>query len=133
MAAPSPAAPCPANLCEVHHRNPYATNPVTDVNDLTLACGPNHKLAEQGWTTRKNAHGDTEWIPPPHLDHGQPRINTYHHPEKLLRDDDEVPYMPRRAESRYSPVNFGGRFSNVAEMPSVRSFDGRNAAFHAAT
>ncbi|WP_369830512.1 hypothetical protein, partial [Mycobacterium sp. 1245111.1] len=31
----------------------------------------------------------TQWIPPPHLDHGQPRINTYHHPETLLRDDDE--------------------------------------------
>ena len=87
-----PGCTVPANLCEAHHYNPYATNPVTDVNDLTLACGPNHKLAEQGWTTRKNAHGDTEWIPPPHLDHGQPRINTYHHPEKLLRDDDdEVP------------------------------------------
>ncbi|WP_343709027.1 hypothetical protein, partial [Mycobacterium sp.] len=33
----------------------------------------------------------TEWIPPPHLDHGQPRTNTYHHPEKLLRKDDEAP------------------------------------------
>jgi hypothetical protein len=53
----------PAHLCQTHHCNPYATDPVTDINDLTLACGPNHKLAEQGWTTRKNAHGDTEWIP----------------------------------------------------------------------
>jgi hypothetical protein len=86
-----PGCPVPAHLCETHHCNPYATNPVTDINDLTLACGPNHQLAEQGWTTRKNAHGDTEWIPPAHLDHGQPRTNTYHHPEKLLRDDDEVP------------------------------------------
>jgi hypothetical protein len=87
-----PGCSVPANLCETHHCNPYATNPVTDVNDLTLACGPNHKLADQGWTTRKNAHGDTEWIPPAHLDHGQPRTNTYHHPEKLLQDDDdEVP------------------------------------------
>jgi hypothetical protein len=88
-----PGCTVPANLCEAHHCNPYATNPVTDVNDLTLACGPNHKLAEQGWTTRKNHNGDTEWIPPPHLDHGQPRTNTYHHPEKLLRmdDDDEAP------------------------------------------
>src|SRR6202041_3327163 len=76
-------------LCEVHHCNRYATNPVTDVNDLTFGCGPNHKLAEQGWTTRKNSHGQTEWIPPPHLDHGRPRVNTFHHPEKLLRDDDE--------------------------------------------
>ena len=84
-----PGCPVPANLCETHHNNPYATNPVTDVNDLALACGPNHQLADHGWTTRKNAHGDTEWIPPPHLDHGQPRTNTYHHPEKLLRDDDD--------------------------------------------
>ena len=82
-----PGCSVPGYLCEVHHCNPYAVHPVTDINDLTLACGPNHKLAEQGWTTRKNAHGDTEWIPPPHLDHGQPRVNTYHHPEKLLRDD----------------------------------------------
>jgi hypothetical protein len=87
-----PGCPVPANLCETHHCNPYATNPVTDVNDLTLACRPNHKLAEQGWTTRKNAYGQTEWIPPPHLDRGQPRTNTFHHPEKLLRaKDDEFP------------------------------------------
>ena len=84
-----PGCTVPGYLCEVHHNDPYTTNPVTDINDLTFACGPNHKLAEQGWTTRKNSHGQTEWIPPPHLDHGQPRINTYHHPEKLLRDDDE--------------------------------------------
>ena len=84
-----PNCEVPGYLCEAHHCDPYATNPVTDVNDMTLTCRPNHKLAEQGWTTRKNHNGDTEWIPPPHLDHGQPRTNTYHHPEKLLRDDDE--------------------------------------------
>jgi hypothetical protein len=74
--------------CEVHHTDPYARCHTTDVNDLTLACGPQHKIAEQGWTTRKNRNGDTEWIPPAHLDHGQPRTNTFHHPEKLLRDDE---------------------------------------------
>src|ERR1700733_3580025 len=84
-----PGCPVPAHLCEAHHCDPYATTPVTDVNDMTLTCPPNHKLAEQGWTTRKNARGDTEWIPPPHLDRGQPRINTFHHPEKLLQDDDD--------------------------------------------
>jgi hypothetical protein len=84
-----PGCTVPGYLCEVHHNDPYATNPVTDINHLSLACGPNHKLAEQGWTTRKNARGDTEWIPPPHLDRGQPRINTFHHPEKLLQDDDD--------------------------------------------
>jgi hypothetical protein len=89
-----PGCTLPAYLCEVHHCNRYADNPVTDVNDLTLGCGPNHKQAEQGWTATRNTHGQTEWIPPPHLDHGQPRVNTFHHPEKLLRsedDDEEVP------------------------------------------
>ncbi len=35
--------------------------------------------------------------------------------------------------SDYSPVKLGVRFSNVAVMPSVRSFDGRNAEFQTAT
>jgi hypothetical protein len=84
-----PNCEVPGYLCEAHHCDPYATNPVTDVNELAFTCTPNHQLADQGWTTRKNHHGDTEWIPPPHLDHGQPRTNTHHHPEKLLQDDDD--------------------------------------------
>jgi hypothetical protein len=84
-----PNCDVPGYLCDVHHVNPWASTHTTDINDLTLACGPNHKLTDHGWTTRKNHHGDTEWIPPPHLDHGQPRTNTHHHPEKLLQDDDE--------------------------------------------
>ncbi|WIM86530.1 HNH endonuclease signature motif containing protein [Candidatus Mycobacterium wuenschmannii] len=88
-----PGCPTPADRCEVHHDDPYRNNPVTDVNTLTLACHPNHEMTEKGWKTRKNHRYETEWIPPPHLDHGQSRINTYHHPEKLLRDsdDDEAP------------------------------------------
>ena len=84
-----PGCTIPAHQCEVHHDDPYTTHPVTDIDHLSLACGPNHDLAEQGWTTRKNAHGHTEWLPPPHLDRGQPRTNTYHHPEKLLQEDDD--------------------------------------------
>src|SRR5947209_1996339 len=41
-----PGCTMPGYLCEVHHCNRYATNPVTDVNELTFACGPNHDLAE---------------------------------------------------------------------------------------
>ena len=74
--------------CEAHHCTPYSQCHTTDVNDLTFGCGGHHPLAEQGWTTRKNQRGDTEWIPPPHLHHGRPRTNTFHHPEKLLREDD---------------------------------------------
>ncbi|QUR68483.1 HNH endonuclease signature motif containing protein [Mycobacterium spongiae] len=88
-----PGCDVPGYQCEVHHLTPYAACRTTDVNDLTFACGQDHPLAERGWTTRKRANGDTEWIPPPHLDsavlRGQPRTNSYHHPEKLLCDGDE--------------------------------------------
>ena len=80
--------------CEVHHDDPSRTNPISDVNHMTLTCRPNHGMTEKGWTTRKNTRYQTQWIPPPHLDRGQPRINTYHHPEKLLRseeDDEDEP------------------------------------------
>lgn len=66
----------------------WQTTRRTHINDLALACGPDNRLAEQGWTTRTNARGDTEWIPPPHLDHGQPRTNPYHHPERFRHDDE---------------------------------------------
>ncbi len=66
---------------------------------IRMASHAHHYLAifdhgtplEKGWITRKNTKGDTEWLPPAHLDHGQPRTNTFHHPEKLLRDDDDKP------------------------------------------
>jgi Domain of unknown function (DUF222) len=76
---------------EVHHVTDYAKCHTTDIDDLTFGCGPHHRLLRPGgWTTRKRANCDTEWIPPPHLDRGQPRTNTFHHPEKLLHAlDDE--------------------------------------------
>jgi hypothetical protein len=40
---------------EVHHVTPYAKCHTTDVNDLTFGCGGHHPLAEQGWTTWKQA------------------------------------------------------------------------------
>jgi hypothetical protein len=83
-----PNCDVPGYLTEVHHVTDYAKCRTTDVNDLTQGCGPHHKLVTcGGWRTRKLKNGETEWIPPPHLDHGQPRTNTYHHPEKLLRDE----------------------------------------------
>ncbi|HEX7322851.1 MAG TPA: HNH endonuclease signature motif containing protein [Mycobacterium sp.] len=83
-----PGCPIPGYLTEVHHNHPYAQRPVTDIDDLSLRCGPDHQLITSGgWKTRRNGRGDTETIPPPHLDHGQPRVNFYHHPERMLLRD----------------------------------------------
>lgn len=86
-----PGCDAPAYHSQVHHVRGWAATRSTDIDVLTLACGTDNRLVEKGWTTRKNAHRDTEWIPPAHLDHGQPRTNSYHHPERFLRDpqDDE--------------------------------------------
>ncbi|ASL17129.1 HNH endonuclease signature motif containing protein [Mycobacterium intracellulare] len=76
--------------CEVHHTTDYSTCHSTDINQLTFACGPHHRMLNPGgWTTRKNTRGETEWKPPPHLERNRPRTNTFHHPEKLLREDDD--------------------------------------------
>ena len=85
----APGCDVPGYLCEVHHVDQYATCQTTSMDNLTFACGPHHKLVEHGWRTRKRTNGDTQWIPPPHLDHGQPRTNMFHHPEKLLAEQDD--------------------------------------------
>lgn len=83
----APGCTVPAYFTEVHHVTGYAGSKTTDVDDLTLACGAQHRIVQPGgWRTRKRKDGLTEWIPPPHLDRGQPRVNFFHHPEKLLRE-----------------------------------------------
>jgi hypothetical protein len=85
-----PGCDVPGYFCEVHHVTDYATCRTTDVNDLTFGCGGHHRLVTPGgWSTRKRKNGDTEWIPPTHLDYGQPRTNSFHHPEKLLSEDED--------------------------------------------
>jgi hypothetical protein len=81
-----PGCTAQAYWCQVHHLDGWAADHgQTDITDLTLACGPDNRLVEQGgWSTRKRQDGRTEWIPPPQLDTGQTRINNYHHPQKYL-------------------------------------------------
>ena len=87
-----PGCDAPAYHSQVHHVNGWNTTHDTAINEPTLACGPDNRLIEEGgFTTRKNAKGDIEWIPPPHLDYGQSRTKTFHHPEKLLEPDDDEP------------------------------------------
>jgi Domain of unknown function (DUF222) len=60
-------------VCQTHHVDGWDAE---DIDKLTLACGPDNRLVEEGgWTTRKHKDGRTEWIPPPHQDSGQARIN----------------------------------------------------------
>jgi hypothetical protein len=79
--------------CQVHHAvADWKNGGQTDIDDLTLACSPDNNLIEQTeWTTRKRKDGRTEWIPPPHLDTGQARVNDFHHPERMLRPPEESP------------------------------------------
>ncbi|ODR06413.1 hypothetical protein BHQ21_11520 [Mycobacterium sherrisii] len=85
----APGCDVPGYWCEVHHVDDWAGTYRTDIDQLTFACGVHHKLLDAGWVTRKRRDGVTEWIPPPHLDRGQPRVNTFHHPEKLLAGDQD--------------------------------------------
>ena len=86
-----PGCTAPGYWTQVHHVDGWAAHTgQTNINDLTLACGPDNRLVEEGgWSTRKRNDGRTEWIPPPHLDTGQPRVNNYHHPEKYLAPEDD--------------------------------------------
>ncbi|ORB65868.1 maturase [Mycobacterium shinjukuense] len=85
-----PGCDVPGYWCQVHHTDDWATGGRTDIDKLTFACTPNHQLAGQGWRTTKRPDGRTEWIPPTRLDHGQPRTNDYHHPERLFNDEERA-------------------------------------------
>jgi len=87
-----PGCTAPGYWSQVHHVEGWAGDGETNIDKLTLACGPdNGAVEEQGWTTRKREDGRTEWIPPPHLDTGQSRVNDYHHPEKYLAPEEDDP------------------------------------------
>jgi uncharacterized protein DUF222/HNH endonuclease len=82
-----PGCDVPAAWCQVHHLRDWARGGRTDIDELTLACGPDNRLAtDGGWSTRKRNDGTTEWIPPPQHDRGQRRTNTYFHPERYETD-----------------------------------------------
>lgn len=85
-----PGCTVPGYGCQVHHAElDWAKGGQTNITDECLACGPHNRLVKEGgWRTRKRKDGRTEWIPPPHLDTGQARVNNYHHPEEYLVNDE---------------------------------------------
>ncbi|BCI90139.1 hypothetical protein NIIDMKKI_53450 [Mycobacterium kansasii] len=50
-----PGCDAPAYHSQAHHVSGWRNTHCTDIHDLTLACGVDNRLAEEGWTTRKNA------------------------------------------------------------------------------
>lgn len=89
-----PGCTAPAYWSQVHHAaKDWTDGGETNVDELALACGPDNRLVEEGgWRTAIRDDGRVEWLPPPHLDTGQARVNNYHHPEKyLLPEQDEGP------------------------------------------
>jgi hypothetical protein len=42
-------------LDHAHHTEGWAATRRTDIDEMALACGPDNRLVEKGWTTRKNA------------------------------------------------------------------------------
>ena len=75
-------------LSQAHHlETDWARGGRTDIDDLALACAPDNRMAsQQGWITRLGETGRVEWIPPPTLDHGQPRTNPFHFIEAVIDD-----------------------------------------------
>lgn len=87
----APGCDRPGYLTEVHHIHEWADGGLTNVDDLTFGCKPHHKkIKPGGWRTRKRRDGRTQWLPPPHLPVSG-GTNTYHHPERMLPEDDTDP------------------------------------------
>jgi hypothetical protein len=86
-----PGCTAPGYRCQAHHAEcDWAQDGQTNIDDLALACGPCNRLVKEGgWRTRIRRDGRVEWIPPPDLDVGQPRVNNFHHPEQLLLPDED--------------------------------------------
>jgi hypothetical protein len=111
-----PGCTVPAYGTQAHHAvRDWTAGGLTNVDDLALACGPDNRMVGPGgWTTRLNDRHEVEWIPPPHLDTGQTRINRYHRPEELHPPPDDA-CTPRRADHDQpvvnQPLTFGEAFA----------------------
>ncbi len=84
----APGCDVPGYLTEVHHVDEWASGGLTNIDELTFSCKGHHPLVGPGgWKTRKLSDGTTQWIPPPTLPL-KGGTNDYHHPERLLPEED---------------------------------------------
>jgi hypothetical protein len=86
-----PNCTAPASRSQAHHVNTnWRDDGPTDITNLTLACGPDNRLADTGGWTTTMKNGRAHWTPPPLLDVGQPRTNQYHHPTLYPPEGEDV-------------------------------------------
>jgi hypothetical protein len=119
----------PAYHSRVHQVRGWTKTRRTDIHDLTLACGAHNRLAEKCWTTRTNTKGDTEWLPPPHLDYWQPRVDTYppgETPSARRRRTRLTPLLHMRGFAGTSRCYNASYGKHWARQPRLRPETGRS-------
>ncbi len=69
MGCTFPGCDAPPGWCEVHHIVPWIDNGITDINNLTLACGAHHHLIDRSdWHSVMLTSGQPAWVPPASID-----------------------------------------------------------------
>ena len=87
-----PGCTVPGYGCQVHHAaKDWKDGGSGNIDALAFACKCDNLLVENGgWLTKKRKDGTTEWIPPPQLPMIRGGTNDFHHPERLLGNDDDA-------------------------------------------
>lgn len=89
----------PADRCDAHHTEEWATHRRTDIDFLTLACKVDHRLVGgDGWDTTMGKGGVVEWTPPAQYPRNTPNTNSFHHPERYLSEFEKDGDPPEDAE-----------------------------------
>ena len=91
-----PGCHVPGYHSEVHHVTDYSTVPQHRRQRLDPGLRPHTAWSNPAAGAPANTTRGHRMDPPPHLDRGQPRTNTFQHPERLLRTkrpDDEKTTM----------------------------------------
>nr|WP_284711002.1 HNH endonuclease signature motif containing protein [Brevibacterium sp. XM4083] len=69
MGCTFPGCDAPPGWCEVHHIVPWIDKGITDINNLTLACGAHHHLIDRSdWHAVMLTSGQPAWVPPASID-----------------------------------------------------------------
>ena len=85
-----PGCDAPGYRCEVHHVDEWANGGLTNIDKLTLACPPDHRLTRTRLENPKTPQRRLpNGYPPPQLPLTA-GTNDFHHPERLLGNEDDV-------------------------------------------